>query len=383
MVSIEELREEFPVVKKLIYFDNAATTLKPLRCLRALHEFFTEYSSNYGRSAHRLSQRTTEKYEEVRERVASFLNASPEQIVFVRNTTEAINLVSHFIPQGHVISTILEHNSNLLPFFLREKTLLKPRNFLISAEDVERAVRDDTSLIAITHASNVFGNIQPVEEICRVASSYGISVLVDSAQTAGTVEIDLKKIGCDFMAISAHKGLLAPQGVGILYIREPDKYEPFYLGGGIVEDVDEYGFKLLDAPQKFEAGTPNIPGVIALGASLELIEEIGIKRIERHLRTLSSECISRLSEIENIEIISPESSHSIVSFNISALNFHEVSILLDELYSICTRSGKHCAHILFKHLGLEGCVRASFAIYNTLEEVEKFAEAVERIAKEG
>ncbi|MBC7114968.1 MAG: cysteine desulfurase [Archaeoglobi archaeon] len=383
MVSVEELREEFPLAKKVIYFDNAATTLKPLRCLRALEELFTEYSSNYGRSAHRLSQRTTEKYEEVRERVASFLNASPEQIVFVRNTTEAINLVSHLIPQGHVISTVMEHNSNLLPFFSRERTLLKPRNFLISLEDLERAIRDDTSLITITHASNVLGNLQPVEEICRLASSYEIPVLIDSAQTAGTVEINLKRIKCDFMAISAHKGLLAPQGTGILYIREPERYEPLYLGGGIVEDVDEQSFRLLEAPQKFEAGTPNIPGVIALGASLELIQEVGVAKIERHLRTLTSECISRLSEIEGIEIISPEDSHSIVSFNLRDFNFHDVSILLDELYSICTRSGKHCAHLLFKHLNLEGCVRASFAIYNTLREVERFAEALERISKEG
>lgn len=383
MLIPEEIREEFPIAKKLIYFDNAATTLTPLRVIGALEELFTCYSSNYGRSAHRLSRETTERYEEVRERVASFFNASPEQIIFVRNTTEAVNIVSRLIPQGHVVTTLLEHHSNLLPFYQRERTLVKPRGFEISPEDVESAIRDDTSLISVTHASNVFGNIQPVEKICRVAESHGIPILIDAAQTAGQLRIDLKKIRCDFMAISAHKGLLAPQGVGILFIRNPEEFSPVLLGGGIVEEVTERDFKLVGAPQKFEAGTPNIPGVIALGASLSLVEEVGVEKIDEHLRNLTQECHRRLSEIEGVRICSSEDSHSMVSFNLEGFNFHDVSILLDELFSICTRSGKHCAHLALKHFNLDGCVRASFALYNTLEEVERLAEAIESILRGG
>jgi cysteine desulfurase/selenocysteine lyase len=294
-----------------------------------------------------------------------------------------VNLVAHFIPHGHIITTVLEHNSNLLPFYSRERTLIRPRGFELNPEDIEKEIREDTSLISITHASNVFGNLQPIEKICEIASSYGIPVLVDAAQTAGHVEINLKKIKCDFMAISAHKGLLAPQGVGILFVRNPEEYPPLFLGGGVVEEVKEDSFTLVDPPQRFEAGTPNIPGVIALGASLSLLEEIGVRNIERHLRELTKRCFNRLSEIENMSICSSERSHSIVSFNIEGLHSHDVSILLDEFHSICTRSGKHCAHLAMKHFKLEGCVRASFALYNTLDEIEKLAEAIESISKGG
>ena len=390
MFDVYRIREDFPVLKEVVYLDSAATSQKPRQVVEAVQEYFTRYCGNYGRGAHRLSRRTTEKYEDARENVAGFLGISPRCTIFTRNATESVNMVAHGIKWkkgDHIITTVVEHHSNLLPWIrLREDgvdvtVVDSDVHGMVSPAALEEAITDKTKLIAITHISNFFGAAQDIKAVARIAKKHGVRLLIDASQSAGEMPLNLGEIGCDFAAMPGHKGLLGPQGTGILYIKEPEKLQPVFVGGGTVHSVTTSSFTFDEIPSRFEYGTPNIPGVIGLGRSVEYVKALGTENIESHVSKLSRECAKRLAEIPQIAIYGPENRVSLTSFNVENINPHDVAMILDETKKICVRSGQHCAQTALARLCITGSVRASFACYSTREEVELLVSSVEAIAK--
>ncbi|MGA9187389.1 MAG: cysteine desulfurase [Methanosarcina sp.] len=385
MYDVYAVREDFPVLKEVVYLDSTATTQTPIPAVEAMVEYFYKYAGNHGRGAHRLARETTNRYEDARETVAHFLNAESSKTVFTKNTTEGINLIANSYPWeagDHIVTTLLEHHSNLLPWLRLHKngvnvTVVNPDDEgIINTSMIENAFTEKTRLVAITQVSNVFGSIQDVKSITKLAHRNGIKVLIDGAQSAGHIPVNLKDLGCDFFATAGHKGLLGPQGTGVLYIKEPDMLESASVGGGTISDVEGYTYVLEPSPACFEAGTPNIPGVIALGRAVEYVEKIGVSEIETHEIKLSREAAKRLSELEHVEVYGPEDRAGIVPFNIKGLHAHDVALILDQTRKICVRSGHHCAIPITRFLKVDSTVRASFALYNTKEEVDILVNAV-------
>lgn len=390
MYDLTKVREDFPVLKEVIYLDNAATTQTPLPVVKAMEDYFLKYAANHGRGAHRLARQTTDKYEDSRENVAAFLNTNPQNTIFTRNATESINIVANgkeWEKDDHIITSTVEHHSNLLPWLKLRKIGVKvtviPTNKegVINPLDIENAITDSTKMIAVNHITNVFGSIQDIEKITKIAHKNSSSILIDASQSAGHMPLDTKKIDIDYLAVPGHKGLLGPQGTGILYIKEPETIEPLNLGGGMVHSVTKNDYEFEKGPAKFEAGTPNIPGVIGLGKAVEYIKEIGLKNIEKHENELSHHAADLLKEIPHVELYGPKNRASVVPFNIEGMNPHDVAIILDQTRKICVRSGYHCAMPAIEQAGLMGTVRASFALYNLIEEVDQLIESVENISK--
>lgn len=386
MYDVYAVREDFPVLKEVVYLDSTATTQTPIPAVEAMVEYFYRYAGNHGRGAHRLAREATNRYEDARETVARFLNAEPSKTVFTKNTTEGINLIANSYPWeagDHIVTTVLEHHSNLLPWLRLQKkgvqvTVVSPNSEgKIDISSVEKAFTEKTKLVAINQVSNVFGSVQDVKSITKLAHRYGIKVLIDGAQSAGHMPVSLKDLNCDFFATAGHKGLLGPQGTGVLYIKEPDVLDSASVGGGTVSDVEGYTYVLEPSPACFEAGTPNIPGVIGLGRAVEYVEKIRIPEIEAHELKLSREAAKRLSELEHVEVYGPEDRAGIVPFNVKGLHAHDVALILDQARKICVRSGHHCAIPTIRFLNVDSTVRASFALYNTEEEVDILVNAVD------
>lgn len=385
MYDVYAVREDFPVLKEVVYLDSTATTQTPIPAVEAMVEYFYRYAGNHGRGAHRLARETTNRYEDARETVARFLNADPSKTIFTKNTTEGINLVANSYPWeagDHIVTTMLEHHSNLLPWLRLQKkginiTVVSPdRKGIIDPQMIENALTGRTKLIAVTHISNVFGSVQDVSRITKLARKNGVKTLIDGAQSAGHMPVDLKALGCDFFATAGHKGLLGPQGTGVLYIKEPEVLDSASVGGGTVSDVSGLTYTLEPSPACFEAGTPNIPGVIGLGRAVEYVEKIGVHEIENHEAKLSRQAAKRLSELEHVEVYGPENRAGVVPFNVTGLHAHDVALILDQTKKICVRSGHHCAIPITRFLEVESTVRASFALYNTEEEVDILVNAV-------
>ena len=386
MYDVYAVREDFPVLKEVVYLDSTATTQTPIPAVEAMVEYFYRYAGNHGRGAHRLAREATNRYEDSRETIARFLNAEPSKAVLTKNTTEGINLIANSYPWesgDHIVTTVLEHHSNLLPWLRLQRkgvkvTIVSPDSKgKVDVSSIEKAFTEKTRLIAINHVSNVFGSVQDVKNITKLAHRYDIKVLVDGAQSAGHMPVSLKDLNCDFFATAGHKGLLGPQGTGVLYIKEPDVLDSALVGGGTVSDVDGYTYVLEPSPACFEAGTPNIPGVIGLGRSVEYVEKIGVPEIDAHEIKLSREAAKRLSELEHVEVYGPEDRVGIVPFNVKGLHAHDVALILDQTRKICVRSGHHCAIPTIRFLDVDSTVRASFALYNTEEEVDILVNAVE------
>ncbi|MDD4306196.1 MAG: cysteine desulfurase [Methanosarcina sp.] len=386
MYDVYAVREDFPVLKEVVYLDSTATTQTPKPAVEAMVEYFYRYAGNHGRGAHRLAREATNRYEDARENVARFLNAESSKTVFTKNTTEGINLIANSYPWeagDHIVTTLVEHHSNLLPWLRLQKkgvdvTVVSPdREGRIDISSIEKAFTEKTRLVAITQVSNVFGSIQDVKSITKLAHRNGIKVLIDGAQSAGHMPVSVKDLNCDFFATAGHKGLLGPQGTGVLYIKEPDVLDSASVGGGTVSDVEGYTYVLEPSPTCFEAGTPNIPGVIGLGRAVEYVEKIGVPEIEAHEIKLSREAAKRLSELEHVEVYGPEDRAGIVPFNVKGLHAHDVALILDQTRKICVRSGHHCAIPITRFLKVDSTVRASFALYNTEEEVDILVNAVD------
>lgn len=398
MLKVEEVREDFPILKTgLIYLDSTASSLTPRQVVEEVERYFYELRANVGRGVYRLAEEATEAYEEARRRVAKFIGARPEELVFVKNTTEAINHVAHSLKWrkgDSVVTTLLEHHSNLLPWLrcaqrygVRVKVAGLTREGLLDLAELDRLVDDSTRLVAVAHVSNVLGSIVPVEEVVKMAREHGALVLVDGAQSVPHLRVDVHKLGCDFLAFSGHK-MCGPTGSGGLFVsREAwDELDPLYVGGGTVERVELEHFTLKEGPVSLEAGTPCIAEVLGLRRAAEYLEEVGMENIEAHEARLAKMIYEGLSIIEGVEVYGPEPSRklSITSFNIKGLDPHDVALSLDAAYNIAVRSGMHCAQPLVEgFLGLRrGTVRASTYLYNTVEEVEAFLRAVEELARQ-
>jgi cysteine desulfurase/selenocysteine lyase len=397
MKTVEEVRAEIPFLRTgIIYLDNAATTPTPQPVLDAMLEYFREYSANVGRGLHRAARRATEAFEAARSKLARVINAEPEEIVYTKNATEAINIVAQGLglrKGDKVIATVLEHHSNLIPWQRLERTrgvklevVGATWDCMIEPSELDAAIDDSTRLIAMTQVSNAVGSLQPVEEVGKLAREHDVLFLVDASQAVGHMPVDVKAMGCDFLAAPGHKGLLGPQGTGFLYVRK-DRFrelEPLLVGGGIVESVDVHSYKLVPPPQVFDAGTPNIPGIVGLGRAAEYVLEIGIERIAERERKLT-EGMLRIGKLEQVQVYGPQNVRlrgGVVSFNIEGIGHHDVAAMLDELAGIAVRSGHHCAEPTMRHLGVDGTVRASVHYFNLEEEIEKFVAVVEQVARE-
>ncbi|WNY27502.1 cysteine desulfurase [Methanolapillus ohkumae] len=407
MYNVKKIRKDFPVLEKTTYLDNGATTQTPKPAVLAMCDFYYEYTANYGRSAHKLGFRATEAYEKSRENVAEFFGLpvktmedamkKPDEIhqkniIFTKNTTDSINMVANgfdFKKGDHVITSIAEHHSNFVPWL----RLIKTKGIVVDVvdidskgrirpEDIQKNITENTKMVAITHISNVLGSIQDVEEITKIAHDHNIPILIDGAQSAGHMKINLKKLDCDYFATAGHKGLLGPQGTGVLYLKDKSSIAPANLGGGTTCHASrdgKYDSKL--PPELLEAGTPNLPGVIGLGAAVKYLSQFNLDDIEKHEKKLAQNAAKRLLEIKGVEVYGPEDRSGLVAFNIKNMAPIDVAGHLSNM-DICVRSGCHCATPLQDFLGIpDGSVRASFALYNTKKEVDILIDAVSKIAK--
>ncbi len=397
--DVARVREDFPILdmqvhgKPLVYFDNAASAQKPKAVLDRMQQAYTSEYANVHRGLHYLSNTATAAYEGARTKVAEFLNASrPEEIVFTRGATEAINLVAYTFgrdriePGDEIVVSIMEHHANIVPWhFLREHygAVIKwapvddEGNFLF--DEFEKLLTDRTKMVAITHMSNVLGSTVPVKDVVRVAHARGIPVLVDGAQGAVHLDVDVRDIDCDFYVVTGHK-LYGPTGIGALY----GKYEhleamrPFNGGGEMIREVFEDRITYGDPPHKFEAGTPAIVEAIGLGAAIEYIDSIGKQRIRAHETDLLNYAQEQLREINSLKIIgAAEGKGAIISFELKEAHAHDFATIIDRS-GIAVRAGTHCAMPLLARFGVPATCRASFGLYNTRAEVDGFVQALIR-----
>ncbi len=388
----EKVRRDFPILTDLIYFDNAATSFSPEPVVQAVVDFEHQYRANVGRGVHRLTQIASQRYWHAHGKVAQFIGGQEGVTVFTKNTTEAINMVAQGLSWkrgDHVVTTILEHHSNLLPWRNLTKQGVSVdliginTDYTLDLSAIKNTITDTTRLVAVTHASNVLGVVTPIEKIAEICHEHGALLLVDGAQTVPHLPVDVTRLGCDFFAFSGHK-MLGPTGTGILWMKEPI-IEPMMLGGGMVETVTRDGYTAAEGYQKYEAGTPNISGGIGLGAAVDYLAAIGMGKIRHHEELLTARLIEGLKTIDRVRIYAPEHVESrigVVSFTIDGLHPHEVAEQLDESADIMVRSGHHCCQPLMDHLGLaEGTVRASLALYNIEQEIDLFIAAVDEIVR--
>jgi len=398
MLETASIRNDFPILqrevygKPLVYLDNAATTQKPRCVVDRITEEYYSVNANIHRGVHFLSQQATEAHEAARETVRAFLNArSSAEILFTRGTTEAINLVASsfsraFVKPGdEVIVSVMEHHANIVPWQLNGlKIKVIPFNECgeLDLEAFSRLFSDRTKLVAVTQMSNVLGVINPVEEIVRIAHQHGIPVLIDGAQAVAHQPIDVQALDADFYAFSGHK-VYGPTGIGILYGKAEwlDRLPPYQGGGEMIQNVTFEHTTFNELPYKFEAGTPDYIGSTALAEALRYIQTIGLTEIAAHEYELLRYATDRLDEIEGMRIFGrTEHKNSVVSFLVGNIHHYDMGMLLDRL-GIAVRTGHHCAQPLMHALGIEGTVRASFALYNTKEEVDVLVEGIQRIRK--
>lgn len=394
-MDIDQIRKDIPLTDEVMYLDNASTSLSPMQVLDAMFEYETHYRANVGRGVHRLSQITGQLYWDAHKTVNTFINGKDGTPVFVRNCTEAINMVARgirFDSGDEIITTISDHHSNLLPWYalrnhgVHVKIITPSKDPMLSsvtAEDVSDAISPRTRLVAVSHASNVLGTISPVQEIASVAHDAGALCLVDGAQSVPHLKTDVKEMGCDFLCFSGHK-MLGPTGTGVLWMSS-ESIEPLLYGGGMIEEVTIDGFSPSSGYQKYEAGTPNIAGALGLRAAIKYLNRIGINDIWNHEAILTGKLIAGLSDIEGVKIVGPpagENRIGVVSFTDDVMHPHDIAHLLDDQYSIIVRSGHHCCMPLMQHLGLtDGTVRASLYLYNTIEEIQTLINGVQEITQ--
>jgi cysteine desulfurase / selenocysteine lyase len=392
------IREDFPILSQevnghpLIYFDNAATTQKPRAVVDALRQYYEQNNANVHRGLHELSSRATEAYESARQRVASYLNAtSPDEIVFTRGTTESINLVAQawggrFLhPNDIILLTEMEHHSNLVPWQLLAERSGARLRFLPVREDgtlaldqLPQLLTPEVKLFAFTHVSNSLGTINPVRDLCRRARSVGALTLVDAAQSAGHLPLDVQELGCDFLAFSGHK-MCAPTGTGALYGRAEilDAMPPWHGGGEMIVSVTFEKSTFKKAPHRFEAGTPNIAGAIGLAAAIDYLEQIGRPAIFAHDSALAAYAAKRLAELPGMRLLGPQRERgALVGFVMKGVHPHDLTTFADQ-YGLALRGGHHCNQPLMRKFGLPGTTRASFYFYNTMAEIDRMIEILQ------
>ena len=415
MYDINKIREDFPILsrevygKPLVYLDNAATTQKPLMVLDAMRDEYLNVNANVHRGVHYLSQQATDLHEAAREKVRTFINAKKiEEIVFTRGTTEAINLVASSFCESQmeegdeVIVTEIEHHSNIVSWQLQamkrgivvKHIPITDDGCLVSCDDIATYINEKTKIISIAHVSNVLGTVNPVEEIIKVAHAHGIPVLVDGAQSAPHFKVDVQAMDCDFFAFSGHK-MYGPTGIGVLYGKEEwlEKLPPYQGGGEMIDKVTWEKTTFERLPFKFEAGTPDYIATHGLAKAIDYIDSIGFDAIQQHEQELTRYCMAQLMTIEGMKIYGPPLElcslarrelstvkDAVVSFNVGNIHHLDMGTLLDRL-GIAVRTGHHCAQPLMDRLGISGTVRASFALYNTKEEVDALVAGIRRVSQ--
>lgn len=404
-LNVEEIRKDFPILKRvvngnpLIYFDNAATTQRPVQVVAAIARFYLQYNANVHRGFHTLSQEASEAFEEAHEVIAHFINAySWEEVILTYNTTESINIVAFTwglknLREGdEIILTVMDHHSNMLPWRkVAEITGAKIRyvditdDGLLRYDMLEEMISEKTKVVAFPMMSNVLGTMNDVKRIVKVAHSVGAIVVADGAQWVPHAPTDVRDLGIDFLAFSGHK-MLGPTGTGVLWGRKDilEDLEPFKSGGDTIKDVTLDSVIWHDLPWRFEAGTPNIAGAIGLAEAVKYLMRIGMENVREHEKELVRHTLKRFEELaDDVDVYGPKNPEvrgGVVSFNVKGLHYHIVGKALD-LFGIAVRTGGHCAHPLHYRLGIKGTVRASYYIYNTVEEVDRFIEVLKTIVK--
>ena len=398
--DIQKIRSNFPILnqkvynKPLIYLDSAASAQKPDQVLMAEEVLHNEYYGNIHRAAHYMADKATEQFEGVRTKIKDLINAGfREEIIFTKGTTESINLAAfsfceRFVEEGdEIIVSEMEHHSNIVPWQLaaiRKKAKIVKLPFSDSGElEIEKLpflISKKTKLIAVAHVSNVLGTVNPISEITKIAQSNNVAVFVDGAQAAQHLQIDVQKLDCDFYGFSAHK-MYGPNGVGVLYGKKKwlEQMPPYQGGGEMISEVSFEGTTFNELPYKFEAGTPNITSVVAFGAAIDFINETGLENIRNWEHELLKYATHQLNEVPGIRIYgeAPEKS-SVISFNIEGIHSYDLGMLLDKM-GIAVRTGHLCADTVMQHFGIQGCVRISFGMYNTKEEIDAFIAALNKI----
>ena len=409
MYDVQKIREDFPILqrevygKPLVYLDNAATTQKPLCVLDAMRDEYLNVNANVHRGVHYLSQQATDLHEAAREQVRQFINArKTEEIVFTRGTTEAINLVastfceSQMQPGDEVLVTEMEHHSNIVSWQLQAQKYgivvkhlpITDDGRLVCCDDIATYLTERTRLVSVAHVSNVLGTVNPVEEMIKIAHEHGIPVLVDGAQSAPHMKIDVQAMDCDFFAFSGHK-MYGPTGIGVLYGKEEwlEKLPPYQGGGEMIDKVTWEKTTFERLPFKFEAGTPDYVATHGLAKAIEYMASIGLDAIQQHEQELTRYCMEQLQTIDGMTIYgphvvsgSPADKDAVVSFNVGNIHHLDMGTLLDRL-GIAVRTGHHCAQPLMDRLGISGTVRASFALYNTKEEIDTLVAGIRRVSQ--
>lgn len=398
--DIDKIRSYFPVLKKevykkpFIYFDSAASSQKPVQVLMKEEELHNEYYGNIHRGAHFMADKATNDFEGVREKVRTFIHAaSTKEIIFTKGSTESINLVAssyceRFVGEGdEIIVSEMEHHANIVPWQLAAerkgaRIVKLPFNDtgILEIERLVELINENTKLIAVAHVSNVLGTINPVKEIINIAHHSDVPVLVDGAQAAPHVAIDVQDMNADFYVFSAHK-MYGPNGVGVLYGKEKwlNEMPPYQGGGEMISEVSFEGTSFNELPYKFEAGTPNITGVIAFGAAIDLINETGLENLSGWEHSLLEYATAKLKEIEGLRIYgeAPQKS-GVISFNIDGVHSYDLAMLLDKM-GVALRSGHLCADTVMAHYNIPGCIRISFGMYNTKAEIDAFLQALNKV----
>lgn len=396
-MNTEQIKKDFPLLENenITYLDSGATTQKPIQVIKAVEEFYQKYNANPHRGAYSLSVEATEQYENTRTKIAKFINAKHrEEIIFSKNATESLNLIAYSYgldnlkKDDEVVISIMEHHSNLVPWQKMTKQTGSKLNYMyinenyeITDEEIENKITDKTKIVGITHVSNVLGTINNVKKIIKYAHKKGAVVIVDASQSIPHMKIDVQDLDADFLVFSGHK-MLAPLGIGVLYGKREilNKMTPFLMGGDMIEYVYEQDTTFAPLPNKFEAGTQNVEGVIGLGAAIDYIENLGydkIQEIEHEVISYARQELSKLDYLTLYTTTNEKNHSSVISFNIKGVHPHDVASILDS-EGVCVRSGNHCAQPLMRFLGIDSTCRASFYIYNTKEDVDKLVKALDK-----
>ncbi len=399
MLDVKDIKNDFPIFKSkeknFIYLDSASTSQKPQSVIDSVSSYYDSYSANIHRALYEIGEKATDKYESVREKVRQFMNVpDSHSIIFSSGTTESINLIAYawgtknLNNDDHILITEMEHHSNLIPWQLLSSRsnasldyILLNNDGTLELESLEKKILSKTKIISVSHQSNVFGTINPINKIIDEAKKVGAITVIDGAQAVPHMKVDIENLGCDFYAFSGHK-MLGPTGVGVLIGRKTilEKMDPFMGGGEMINTVTMEKSTWNDVPWKFEAGTPNIAQVIGLGAAIDYIEKIGIENIHQHEQGLLKYGLEILSQNENIVLYgNPEIRGAVIPFNVKNVHPHDLAKFLDT-DGICIRAGHHCTQPIMNRLGINATARASFYIYNTKNDIEKLGDSIKKTA---
>ncbi|HYS71742.1 MAG TPA: cysteine desulfurase [Thermoplasmata archaeon] len=398
-----DVKDDFPVLKRsvrgkpLVYVDSAATSQKPQQVIDAITEYYGKYNANVHRAVYDLGEEATREYEGAREKIAAFIGAKDSrEVVFTRGTTESLNALAYawgikgpIVNGDEIVTTIMEHHSNTIPWYFvqdmkgaRLKWVDIHDDGTLKMEQYDDLVTDKTKIVTVTHVSNVLGTINPIKEIAKIAHEHGAICVVDGAQSAPHMPVNVADLGCDFYTVSGHK-MCGPTGSGVLWGRYEllEKMEPFLGGGEMIREVHKGWAKWNDVPYKFEAGTPNIGGAIGLGAAVDYLTKLGMENVRRHEVEVTEYALEEMHRMKGVVTYGPDDMRvrgGVVSFNVGEVHAHDVASVLNE-FGVCVRSGHHCAQPLMERLDVAATSRASFYVYNDLEDVDRLVEAVKKV----